>query len=105
MDLLPKCLQELNYPGKCALFSCDHNLYLTCPFFDIDFWNDNVDPTLRKFLNFRLNTGDLKDPDTEHYRYQSELNTLSKYYTKESEIGKKVLKLQRDQGNHIILFS
>jgi hypothetical protein len=49
-----------------------------------------------QFLNFRLNTGDLKDPDTEHYRYQSELNTLSKYYTKESEIGKKVLKLQRD---------
>jgi len=27
MDLLPKCLQELNYPGKCAMFSCDHNLF------------------------------------------------------------------------------
>ncbi|CAG8736790.1 23593_t:CDS:2, partial [Dentiscutata erythropus] len=57
---------------------------------------DIDDPSLRKFLDFRHLEGDLADPDTEHYHYQSELNTISKNYVEESEVGQKVLKLRSD---------
>ncbi|GES72852.1 C2H2-type zinc finger transcription factor [Rhizophagus clarus] len=74
MDLLPECLQALRYPA---------------------YWKNNVEPSLRKFLNFRLHAGDLEDSDTEHYRFQRELDTIKNFYTETSEIGQKVLKWQR----------
>ncbi|CAG8849085.1 14765_t:CDS:1, partial [Racocetra persica] len=39
---------------------------------------------------------DLEDEVTEHNRYLSELNTISKYYTEISEFGKKVIKWKHD---------
>ncbi|CAG8654583.1 10450_t:CDS:2, partial [Paraglomus occultum] len=49
-----------------------------------------------KYPNFRHLEGNLADSDTEHYRYQCELNAISKYYTEESEVGQIVLKLKSD---------
>ncbi|CAI2181697.1 4746_t:CDS:2, partial [Funneliformis geosporum] len=60
------------------------------------FWKNNVNPSLKKFLDFRFHAGDLEDPKVEHYRYQSELNTISKYYSEVSEIGQQVLKWKSD---------
>ncbi|CAG8667005.1 30592_t:CDS:2, partial [Gigaspora margarita] len=60
------------------------------------FWSNIDASSLRKFLDFRHLEGELADPDTEHYRYQSELNTISKYYIEGSEVGQKVLKLKSD---------
>ncbi|RUS24623.1 hypothetical protein BC938DRAFT_473314 [Jimgerdemannia flammicorona] len=52
-------------------------------------------PTLRKFLEFRLSAGDLKEKATEYSRYKDELNTISRYYAEASEFGQKVVELKR----------
>ena len=43
-------------------------------------------PSLKKF---RLLEGDLGEKETEHNQYAGELNTVLKYYTESSEIGKR----------------
>ncbi|RHZ63287.1 hypothetical protein Glove_330g50 [Diversispora epigaea] len=50
------------------------------------FWEETRNPSLKKFLDFRHLENDLEDSDTEHYGYQCELNTISKYYTEKSEV-------------------
>ncbi|CAG8737135.1 18817_t:CDS:2, partial [Acaulospora morrowiae] len=74
MNLHPDCLAALKYPT---------------------FWEDTNNPSLRKFLDFRRLEGDLADSDTEHYRYQCELDAFRKYYTEESEVDQIVLKLKK----------
>ncbi|CAG8610604.1 2485_t:CDS:2, partial [Scutellospora calospora] len=53
------------------------------------FWENTKEPTLKKFLDFRLRSGDLEDMQTEHNNYKNELLTISSYYAKISEIGEK----------------
>ncbi|RUP11978.1 hypothetical protein BC936DRAFT_139896 [Jimgerdemannia flammicorona] len=74
MDLLPQCLDIL----QCRAF-----------------WESEEKPTLRKFLEFRLSAGDLKEKATEYSRYKDELNTISRYYAEASEFGQKVVELKR----------
>ncbi|CAI2163821.1 2702_t:CDS:10 [Funneliformis geosporum] len=71
MDLTPECLNALFYRG---------------------FWENTKEPTLKKFLDFRLRSGDLKDMQTEHNNYKNELITISSHYAIISEIGEKVKK-------------
>ncbi|CAG8716064.1 9465_t:CDS:2, partial [Racocetra fulgida] len=54
------------------------------------FWESTDEPSLRKFLDFRLRSGNLEDMKTEHNRYNGELKTLSEHYAKISEVGRKV---------------
>ncbi|CAB4405043.1 unnamed protein product [Rhizophagus irregularis] len=58
------------------------------------FWESMDEPSLDKFLNFRIRAEDLKDETTEHNR---ELNSISKHYPEISEIGKKVKNKARFQ--------
>nr|CAG8619539.1 12036_t:CDS:10 [Entrophospora candida] len=71
MDLTPECLNDLFYRV---------------------FWENTKEPTLKKFLDFRLRSGDLEDMQTEHDNYNNELLTISSHYAKISEIGEKVKK-------------
>ncbi|CAG8680975.1 16168_t:CDS:10 [Funneliformis caledonium] len=71
MDLTPECLNDLFYRV---------------------FWENTKEPTLKKFLDFRLRSGDLEDMQTEHNNYKNELLTISSHYAKISEIGEKVKK-------------
>ncbi|RUP49291.1 hypothetical protein BC936DRAFT_142871 [Jimgerdemannia flammicorona] len=57
-----------------------------------DFWEATDEPSLRKFLDFRLSAADLKDEATEHHKYITDLNKLSKFYAEVSETGKKIRK-------------
>ncbi|CAG8483342.1 5346_t:CDS:2 [Ambispora leptoticha] len=68
MYLLPNCIDDLKYS---------------------DFWKDTEEPSLNKFLNFRLRQSNLEDSEVEHRRYKDELKSIRKYYDEESEIGKK----------------
>ncbi|CAB5104893.1 unnamed protein product [Rhizophagus irregularis] len=56
------------------------------------FWENTKNPTLLKFLNFRLSAGDLEDKKTEYNRYNNELNTISKHYAEMSEMGQEIAK-------------
>ncbi|CAG8684958.1 318_t:CDS:10 [Funneliformis caledonium] len=71
MILTPQCLNAMNYR---------------------DFWERTEEPSLKKFLDFRLRSGYLSDMKTEHNRYYNELKTLSAHYAKVSEVGEKVQK-------------
>jgi hypothetical protein len=62
----------------------------------VAFWESTDEPSLNEFLNFRSRAGDLEDEVTEHNRYISELNTISKYYNGISEFGNKVIRWKRD---------
>lgn len=59
---------------------------------NLDFWENTKEPTLKKFLDFRLGSGDLGDMQTEHNSYNNELKTISSRHAKVSEIGEKVKK-------------
>nr|CAG8632375.1 10750_t:CDS:10 [Entrophospora candida] len=71
MHLLPECLNAVKYPA---------------------FWESTSEPSLKKFLDFRLSAGNLEDMKTEYNRYKKELNEISKFYTEVSEFGQKVQK-------------
>ena len=77
MHLLTNCLNELK--NHCKL--------------DAEFWEGTVNPSLKKFLDFRFQKGVLRDKKTEYSQYKSELDTIKRYYSGTSEIGKKVTKL------------
>ncbi|CAG8737307.1 4833_t:CDS:10, partial [Funneliformis caledonium] len=64
------------------------------------FWENTENPTLLKFLNFRLSAGDLGDKKTEYNRYNNELNTISKYYVEMSEMGQEKAKWKEHFGSH-----
>ncbi|RUP49921.1 hypothetical protein BC936DRAFT_140975 [Jimgerdemannia flammicorona] len=83
MHFFPKCLEALEFPGCWFKFP---SLKYT------DFWESVDEPSLRKFLDFRLSAGDLKDEATEYHRYITELATIKKYYTEASEMGGNILK-------------
>ncbi|CAG8622165.1 7177_t:CDS:2 [Acaulospora morrowiae] len=68
MYLLPKCVDELKYSV---------------------FWESMDEPSLKKFLDFRLKANNLKDKDTEHRQYKTELEIIQSYHGKNSEIGAK----------------
>ncbi|RIB00444.1 hypothetical protein C2G38_2234299 [Gigaspora rosea] len=70
MYLLPNCIDALKYS---------------------DFWKNTEEPSLNKFLSFRLRQNNLEESEVEHRRYKDELKSISNYYDEESEIGKKVL--------------
>ncbi|CAG8619334.1 9296_t:CDS:10 [Dentiscutata erythropus] len=70
MYLLPNCIDDLKYS---------------------DFWKNTEEPSLNKFLSFRLHQNNLEESEVEHRRYKDELKSISNYYDEESEIGKKVL--------------
>ncbi|CAG8591594.1 8837_t:CDS:2 [Ambispora leptoticha] len=70
MRLLPDCLNAVKYRA---------------------FWESTDDPSLKKFLDFRLSAGDLEDMKTEYYRYSKELGTISKFYAEVSEHGREVI--------------
>nr|CAG8434536.1 6227_t:CDS:10 [Entrophospora candida] len=63
--LLPECLNAVKYPA---------------------FWESTDEPSLKKFLDFRLSADNLEDMKTENNRYNNELNEISKFYTEVSEI-------------------
>ncbi|RGB25193.1 hypothetical protein C1646_470903 [Rhizophagus diaphanus] len=75
MILLPECLNALKYSV---------------------FWQNNDNPSLKKFLDFRFNSGNLENQTIEHSRYRSELDTISTYYTETSEVGRIVRKCKKD---------
>ncbi|CAG8450000.1 15649_t:CDS:10 [Funneliformis mosseae] len=75
MYLSPECLNDLRYRV---------------------FWESTDEPSLNKFLNYRIHAEDLKDEVAEHNQYIGELNSISKYYPEMSEIGKKVKKFKQD---------
>ncbi|CAG8461569.1 18029_t:CDS:10 [Acaulospora morrowiae] len=60
------------------------------------FWESTDTPSLHKYLKFRLHEGNLEAEETEHLRYNSDLNIISKYYSESSEVGQKVLKWKQD---------
>ncbi|GBC08304.1 hypothetical protein RclHR1_08000001 [Rhizophagus clarus] len=70
MRLTPECLDAVKYRA---------------------FWEDTEEPSLKKFLDFRLLAGDLEDKKIEHTRYSNELNTISKFYAEASEFGQRIL--------------
>ncbi|CAG8685051.1 5032_t:CDS:2, partial [Cetraspora pellucida] len=70
MYLLSNCIDDLKYS---------------------DFWKNTEEPSLNKFLSFRLHQNNLEESEVEHRRYKDELKSISNYYDEESEIGKKVL--------------
>ncbi|CAG8716700.1 13133_t:CDS:10, partial [Funneliformis caledonium] len=78
MYLSPECLNDLRYRV---------------------FWESTDEPSLNKFLNYRIHAEDLKDEVAEHNQYIGELNSISKYYPEMSEIGKKVKKFKQDFKN------
>ncbi|CAG8485652.1 1505_t:CDS:10 [Paraglomus occultum] len=71
MQLSPECRNSINFS---------------------DFWASVDEPSLRKFLDFRLSAGDLNDESEEHHRYISELKTIKKYYAEASEMGRNISK-------------
>ncbi|RHZ77046.1 hypothetical protein Glove_186g27 [Diversispora epigaea] len=71
MNFLPECLDALKY---CA------------------FWESTDQPSLKKFLDFRLSAGDLEKKQIEYSRYNNELNTISRFYTGASKFGQQVSK-------------
>ncbi|CAG8604660.1 10813_t:CDS:2, partial [Paraglomus occultum] len=68
--LLPKCLDAVKYR---------------------DFWESTDEPSLKKFLDFRLSSGDLEDMTVEYARYNKELITIAKYYAETSNVGQRIL--------------
>ncbi|RUS29057.1 hypothetical protein BC938DRAFT_481112 [Jimgerdemannia flammicorona] len=108
MLLLTDCFEALQFPGSsnCPTFyrnfliACCINSAIGC----IDFWKSTDDPTLKKFLDFRLSAGNLEDEETEHNRYKAELSRISRYYTESSEFGQKLrgggLKLSRQDSKN-----
>ncbi|CAG8786994.1 11869_t:CDS:2, partial [Acaulospora morrowiae] len=40
------------------------------------FWESMEEPSLKKFLDFRLKANDLNDRDTEHRQYKTELEII-----------------------------
>ncbi|RUP48615.1 LOW QUALITY PROTEIN: hypothetical protein BC936DRAFT_144299 [Jimgerdemannia flammicorona] len=81
MLLLTDCFEALQFPGSsnCPTFyrnfliACCINSAIGC----IDFWKSTDDPTLKKFLDFRLSAGNLEDEETEHNRYKAELSRIN----------------------------
>ena len=56
-----------------------------------------------KFLDFRLQVGGLEEKETEHDRYNKELDTIVKHYDEMSEVGKKLLMWRRDFTASILI--
>ena|SRR2546421_11473217 len=77
-----------------AVISYDNAVTFVCEY--IAFWQNTNTPSLKNFLDFRHNMGDLEDPETEHRRYVLELNNIIAYYDETTEIGKKVQKWKED---------
>ncbi|CAG8602889.1 10989_t:CDS:2, partial [Racocetra fulgida] len=50
------------------------------------------EPSLKKFLDFRLSAGDLEESKIEYDRYNKELITISRFYAEASEFGQQVSK-------------
>ncbi|CAI2191022.1 1543_t:CDS:2, partial [Funneliformis geosporum] len=50
-----------------------------------EFWEGAVNPSLKKFLDFRFQKGVLRDKKTEYSQYKSELDTIKRYYSGTSE--------------------
>ncbi|GES83361.1 hypothetical protein GLOIN_2v1716154 [Rhizophagus clarus] len=71
MQLSPECLDAVRYRA---------------------FWEDTEEPSLKKFLDFRLLAGDLEDKQTEYHRYKQELETIGKFYAEMSEPGQEVIR-------------
>ncbi|CAG8584738.1 2517_t:CDS:2 [Funneliformis mosseae] len=53
-------------------------------------------PSLKNFLDFRLQEGDLEREEMEHSRYKGELNTILKYHSEASEIREEVQQILRN---------
>jgi uncharacterized membrane protein len=53
---------------------------------NIAFWEGVENPSLIKFLEFRIRQGNLSDQKTEHCRYKEELDTITEYSSSSSEI-------------------
>ncbi|CAI2189797.1 14219_t:CDS:2 [Funneliformis geosporum] len=68
MHLSSECLEDLKY---------------------LVFWEQSEEPSLMKFLNFRLHAQDLEDEVTEHNRYKNELKAIKKHYDETSDVGQK----------------
>ena len=56
--------------------------------YSTEFRTSTDSPSLKKFLDYRLKTGNLEDETMEHSRYQAELATISKYLGVTKEIMK-----------------
>ncbi|CAG8637383.1 3035_t:CDS:10, partial [Paraglomus brasilianum] len=52
------------------------------------FWESTDEPSLKKFLDFRLSSGDIEDRKIEYARYNNELITIARYYAEESAVGR-----------------
>ncbi|CAG8678959.1 17812_t:CDS:2 [Funneliformis caledonium] len=53
-------------------------------------------PSLKSFLDFRLQEGDLEREETEHSRYRGELNTILNYHAEAPEIREEVQQVLRN---------
>ncbi|CAG8580815.1 8338_t:CDS:10, partial [Ambispora leptoticha] len=56
------------------------------------FWESTDEPSLKKFLDFRLSAGDLEESKVENARYNNEITTISRFYAEASAFGQQVLK-------------
>ncbi|CAG8591669.1 5446_t:CDS:2 [Acaulospora colombiana] len=56
----------------------------------------SVKPSLKNFLDFRLQEGDLEREETEHSRHKGELNTILKYHAEAPEISEEVQQMLRN---------
>ncbi|PKK62681.1 hypothetical protein RhiirC2_855502 [Rhizophagus irregularis] len=75
MQLFPECFDYLRYRA---------------------FWEQSEKPSLKSFLDFRLQEGDLEREETEHSRYKGELNTILNYHAKAPEIREEVQQMLRN---------
>ena len=93
MHLLPECLNAVKYRGKTCCADVFLIFYIiTYHLWYVAFWESIDDPSLKKFLDFRLLAGDLEDKQTEYHRYKQELDTIGKFYAEVSEPGQEVIR-------------
>ncbi len=93
MHLLPECLNAVKYRGKTCCADVFLIFYIiTYHLWYVAFWESIDDPSLKKFLDFRLSAGDLEEMKVEYTRYNNDLNTISRFYAEASDFGQKVLK-------------
>lgn len=63
------------------------------------------EPSLKKFLDFRLEANDLEDRDTEHRQYKTELEIIKNYHGENSEIGAKAIRWLKQFKASVLIYS
>jgi hypothetical protein len=59
----------------------------------------------KRFLDFRLKAANLKDRDTEHHQYKTELEIIKNYHGENSEIGEKAISWLKQFKAGVLIYS